>query len=388
MEATTQRSRVLVIDDELGPRESIRFLLNEEHDVFCANSVDNGLELMCKEAPDVIIMDIKMPEKNGIQGLREIRAIDGDISVVMLTGFGTLETAQEAIRLGATDYLKKPFDTGDLRDMVDKYVAQTRAARVARKRNATFDQVERLNAQLQDELSGKEHLATLGRASSEFVHDLRNPLSVICGYVQLLTDDLHSAEQWQKGTPRETLEYLEIIAKNAQRCQEMSNMWRDLASQKPVETESIDVTTVIEDLVESCTPLAAQVGASIVTTPGSQVGRVKANRLQLFRALQNVLTNALQALPRQQGCVHLTWETGPDGFQIVVEDNGCGIPVDRIDAVFAPGHSTKEHSGGMGLGLFITKKVIEGHGGTISLENRPEGGVRATVRLPLAPSSD
>ncbi len=388
MSAETRRSSVLVIDDELGPRESIRFLLNEEHDVFCADGVDNGIALMRKESPDVIIMDIKMPEKNGIEGLREIRHIDNDVSVVMLTGFGTLETAQEAIRLGATDYLKKPFDTNDLRQMVGKYVEQTRAARVARKRNETFDQVERINAQLQKEVSDKEHFATLGQASSEFVHDLRNPLSVICGYVQLLIDDLRSTDQWQKSTPRETIDYLEIIAKNAQRCQEMSNMWRDLASKKALETEVIDLASVIGDLVESCTPLAAKRGACIVTAPGAQTCRVRANRLQLFRALQNILTNALQALPPRRGQVRLSWETDNNGLQVVIEDNGCGIPDDQIEAVFAPGHSTKGQSDGMGLGLFITKKIIEGHGGTISLVNRPENGIRATVRLPRAPQDD
>jgi signal transduction histidine kinase len=384
MSTETCRSRILVIDDELGPRESIRFLLNEEHDVYCADGVDSGVALMREESPDVIIMDIKMPEKNGIQGLREIRDIDEDVSVVMLTGFGTLETAQEAIRLGATDYLKKPFDTGDLREMVVRYVEQTKSARVARMRNETAEQVERINTQLQKEVSAKEHLATLGQASSEFVHDLRNPLSVICGYVQLLIDDLRNSDQWQKSTPRETIDYLEIIAKNAQRCQEMSNMWRDLASNKTLETENIDLASVIGDLVESCTPLAAEKGASIVTVPGAQVCRVAANRLQLFRALQNVLTNALQALPPRRGQVILSWETDDQGLQVVVEDNGCGIPDNQIAAVFAPGYSTKGQSDGMGLGLFITKKVIEGHGGTISLVNRPEGGVRATVRFPRA----
>ncbi len=388
MNTETQRSKVLVIDDELGPRESIRFLLNEGHDVFCAGSVDNGVALLRKESPDVVIMDIKMPKKSGIDGLREIRARDSDVSVVMLTGFGTLETAQEAIRLGATDYLKKPFDTSDLREMVRKYVKQTRAARVARKRNETFEQVEHINAQLQQEVSDKQHLASLGQASSEFVHDLRNPLSVICGYVQLLIDDLHSTEQLQRSSPRETINYLEIIAKNAQRCQEMSNMWRDLASQKPLEKEEVDLTAVVGDLVESCSPLAAEKAASIVTSPGSPTCHIDANRLQLFRALQNILVNALQAVPAQGGLVELSWESDAHSLLIVVEDNGCGIPVEQIDEVFTPGHSTKGKSNGMGLGLFITKRIIEGHGGTISLVNRPEGGVRATTRLPLAPSGD
>lgn len=165
-------------------------------------------------------------------------------------------------------------------------------------------------------------------------------------------------------------------------------MWRDLASQKPLEKEEVDLTAVVGDLVESCSPLAAEKAASIVTSPGSPTCHIDANRLQLFRALQNILVNALQAVPAQGGLVELSWESDAHSLLIVVEDNGCGIPVEQIDEVFTPGHSTKGKSNGMGLGLFITKRIIEGHGGTISLVNRPEGGVRATTRLPLAPSGD
>src|SRR6056297_360381 len=103
-----EKDRLLVIDDEFGPRESLRFLFKDIYNVDCADSVDNGIRALKKNAPDCIITDIKMPRKSGIEGLQEIRAIDPHVSIIMLTGFGSLETAQEAIRHGATDYLKKP----------------------------------------------------------------------------------------------------------------------------------------------------------------------------------------------------------------------------------------------------------------------------------------
>src|SRR5450759_5628279 len=114
MESAVSMPRVLVIDDEMGPRESLRILLKVECEVLCAPSVEEGLRLFRASPPDLVIMDIRMPDRNGIEGLREIRKLDPLVSVIMLTGYGALETAQEALRLGANDYLKKPFDTGDM----------------------------------------------------------------------------------------------------------------------------------------------------------------------------------------------------------------------------------------------------------------------------------
>ncbi|MCC7299887.1 MAG: response regulator, partial [Verrucomicrobia bacterium] len=160
------KDNLLVIDDELGPRESLRFLFKSIYNVTCVDSVDKAVEELKKSAPDCIITDIKMPGKTGIQGLKEIRAIDPQVSIIMLTGFGSLETAQEAIRHGATDYLKKPFDTDELREVVAGYIQRTK---INRKRVAATDHLENLTTQLQEQLNAKEKLASLGEESSEFV---------------------------------------------------------------------------------------------------------------------------------------------------------------------------------------------------------------------------
>lgn len=113
---------VLVIDDERGPRESLRMVLKYDYDMFLADRVDAGVELLREQEPDLVIMDIRMPEKSGIEGLQEIRAINPNVSIVMLTGYGDLDTAQQAIRFGANDYLQKPFDTDEIQAVVKKYV--------------------------------------------------------------------------------------------------------------------------------------------------------------------------------------------------------------------------------------------------------------------------
>lgn len=381
LSAVEERKKILVIDDEFGPRESVRFLFKNAYNVYCEESVESGIQRLKQESPDVIIMDIKMPEQNGIDGLREIRRIDPDVSVIMLTGFGSLESAQEAMRMGASDYIKKPFDTNEMRKAVEKHIEQTD---VARRRAKTTSQLEELNVRLRKEVDSKKHLASLGQASSELVHDLRNPLTVICGYVELLMEEVENPERWDHDRSHEAMEYLDVIAKNVGRCQEMSRMWRDLGKRDPSQMRPCRVADVIEEVAQSCEPVARNAGGRINVMLGPSTCVVLADSGQLFRALQNVVANAIQALPEEGGVVSLTWAERRSAVELRVEDNGCGIREKDLEEVFSPDYTTKGRSGGMGLGLFIARKVIEEtHNGTVELTNRPEGGVRATLRLPL-----
>src|SRR3978361_1378191 len=184
--------KVLVIDDEIGPRESLRMLLKPNYEVPPSAPVDAGIRLLPEKHPDAVITDIRMPGTNGIDGLRRIREIDPHVAVIMLTGFGALETAQEALRLGANDYINKPFDAHEMRDVISRNVERPRVHRTGE--NAAGE-VRELNNRLLKELAQKERLASLGQASAEFVHDLGNPLTIVWGYVQLLAKKLEESDK-------------------------------------------------------------------------------------------------------------------------------------------------------------------------------------------------
>src|SRR4249919_3768635 len=131
MTATPDQPGILVIDDEIGPRESLRMLLKPDYQVHTADCVEAGIKLLKEKQPDTIVMDIRMPGMSGIEGLRRIREIDPHLSVIMLTGFGALETAKEALRLGANDYISKPFDASEMRDVIGRNVERTRIQRTS-----------------------------------------------------------------------------------------------------------------------------------------------------------------------------------------------------------------------------------------------------------------
>ena len=195
MATSTEQPQILVIDDEMGPRESLRMLLKPNYKAHTADCVEAGIKLLKEKSPDTIVMDIRMPGVSGIEGLRQIREIDPHLSVIMLTGFGALDTAKEALRLGANDYISKPFDAHEMQQVIDRNVERTRAHRTSESAAA---EIKELNNRLLQQLAQKERLASLGQASAEFVHDLGNPLTIVWGYVQLLAKRLEKSENGQQ----------------------------------------------------------------------------------------------------------------------------------------------------------------------------------------------
>lgn len=161
-----------------------------------------------------------MPGKSGLEGLTEIRQIDPCVSVIMLTGYGSLETAQEAMRLWANEYIRKPFDAVQMVQTIERNIQRTRLERM--RRNAERELL-RLNRELLDELDRRQNLAELGQKSAELVHDLRNPLSVVMGSVDLLAKELIEARE-RLGPQWPDLEkYLELIKSSVARCKELAD---------------------------------------------------------------------------------------------------------------------------------------------------------------------
>ncbi len=121
------KEKVLVIDDELAPRESIRMVLKDQYAVSTASGAIEGLNIISEDPVDLIVMDIKMPKMDGITALQEIKKMHPDTEVILLTAYASLETARDAIRFGAFDYLIKPFDKDDVLLVVEKGLKKRRA---------------------------------------------------------------------------------------------------------------------------------------------------------------------------------------------------------------------------------------------------------------------
>ncbi len=114
------KGSVLVVDDEFGPRESLRMILAPLYDVHTVENGQEALNFICREKVDLVTLDLKMPGLSGIEVLREIKNFQPEIDVIIVTGYGSLTNAQDAIRFGAGDFISKPFNVADIIAIVSK----------------------------------------------------------------------------------------------------------------------------------------------------------------------------------------------------------------------------------------------------------------------------
>ena len=381
MIANAELPQVLVIDDEMGPRESLRMLLKPAYQVHTAESVEKGLQLLSEKKPDAIVMDIRMPGMTGIEGLRRIRQIDPHLSVIMLTGFGALETAKEALRLGANDYISKPFDAREMREVIGRNVERTRLHRTSE--NAAGE-IKELNSRLLQELAQKERLASLGQASAEFVHDIGNPLTIVWGYVQLLAKKLEESERTDDPNAVSSSKELEIIEQNVRLCRDLLTMWQSYGSADAAPHRPISISEIVGEVVESVGAMAKETGVQIRCEVTNDPCTLSGDSIQITRAIQNVIINAIQASAESKGTVEVGCFRKDFYVDVRIADTGHGIGPDQVAKIFDPYFTTKQGKSGTGLGLYITKKVVEDHSGSIKVDSAPGVGTTITIRLPLA----
>lgn len=377
-EPTGKLGTILVIDDEQGPRESLRMVLKYDYEMHLADRVDAGLNLLREISPDLIIMDIRMPEKSGIEGLQEIREINPTVSIVMLTGFGDLESAQMAIRHGANDYLTKPFDVDEIQKVVKKYVERSRLS--SRKKQAQ-EELTKITQSLSREVGKTNKLTSLGAASSELVRDLKNPLTIIRGYLDLLNYELKEKQDSASG---ELGEYLDQIESNVNRCAELVESWRALGKLDFSQMQRLNLPKLVSECFRDA---AADPGIAFVvdTVGAAEQYEMLGDRVQIKRALQNLIDNAATAVDRVASPnITVKFILSQTDIEVKITDNGPGVDMQKLRWIFEPLDTSAAPDPGVGLGLFITKKVLEEHCGTLEVESRTGEGTIVSVRVPQA----
>ncbi len=138
-----KKGKILIVDDELGVRESLKFLLKGKYNLFLFDSGKRAISSFSPNFYDMAILDIKMPEINGIELLKELKKLDSELPVIMITGYGTLETAQAAINLGASGYINKPFDRKELEKIVEENIRRRKLREKERLEIAKLERVKR-----------------------------------------------------------------------------------------------------------------------------------------------------------------------------------------------------------------------------------------------------
>lgn len=374
-----ERLRTLVVDDELGMREGIRRALDrfefripdvDETYGFEVDTAENGAEAAEKirsAAPDVLLLDYKLPDTTGLEILERFRPELSESVTLMITAYASLETAVSAIKGGAFDFLAKPFTPDELRKTLTKAAQNLLLARQVKKLAAEQRRVR------------FQFISVLG-------HELKAPLNAVEGYLHMIRDR----------TLGDSLsDYDEPLNRSLLRLTGMRKIIHDLldltrieSGAKRREAAEQDLASVLKTAVETVQPQAGEKGVSIaVDAPPEFRFRCDAGEIEMI--LNNLITNAVK-YNRDGGHVHILLSDENGTARLTVRDTGIGLTPEETAMLFREFVRIKNEKTrsilGSGLGLAIVKKLALMYGGDVSVESEPDRGSAFTVVLRPIPA--
>ena len=385
---------LLIVDDEAGPRTSLRFVFKDQFNCVTTTGGLEGLEYARSNPVDIAILDVRMPDMSGVEVLRELKALNPDIECVLLTGYETLESARAALHYGAAEYLNKPFDVFNIREVVERCLERRKQKQRAAE---NLRSLQDLNRNLTRVVADQLRTNTASALSAGVVHELNNPLCIIAGYIQLLDHDLTQLGQGDANAAPSIQNRLTTIQREIQRCKEIAERFLRFARAPQTPANAINVTPLVEDtaLLLRAHPTRGQCRVSAKTSV--PVLTVKASPVELMQVLINVGVNALQAMTGQGEIVFTAdcaaapanpifrapaYDPQQPLICISTSDTGCGIPAENIAKIFTPHFTTK--ATGTGLGLTVVADLVGKLNGAIEIISAVGNGTTFNIYLPLA----
>jgi signal transduction histidine kinase len=377
-------ARILIVDDEINLVTALCCILEDQgYSTTGAATAAQGLDAlraaMVVDATrfDVLITDLTMPDMNGVALLRAAIAIDADLVGIVMTGHGTIDTAVEAMKGGALDYILKPFKLSVAMPVLERACAVRRlrlenAALLRQVANRTA-QLEESNSQLQ--IANQD----LDAYSSSVSHDLRGHLNRIIGFSQLLSDGKAGPLSAQQ---KELMDYVCVGGEQLLILADDLLRFARLGKQSIVK-ENVEVAPLVhkifQDLQNACPDRAVELRVGALPNALAD--------LSLFRqVLVNLLSNAFKFTRcASEPIIEFTGQAHAGEATYCIRDNGAGFDMahaQRLFSKFQRLHSESEFEG-TGLGLAIVQRVLERHGGTISAEASVGKGAAFTFTLPI-----
>lgn len=420
---TSQPTRILIVDDEdalrqsyldaltpFAPRTSEASTLEEE--LFGspreqAAAVTYGLtacsqgeeavecvrEAMESGAPYcVAFVDIRMPPGiDGVETAFRIRGIDPNINIVIVTGFSDVDVPEIAAKVKPADklfYMTKPLQVAEIRQQAAalsaRWASDTEMMRALRKQN------DDLKSAVAEAQVAREEAEAANRAKSNFIsnisHELRTPLNAIIGFSGILTSETYGP----LGDAR-YLDYSREIGVAGEGLLKLLNELIDTArldvGQLRIQTEAMDIRSIIKSVLDDLAPMTSARNLRTVCDLGADAPFVQADPKRAQQAVMAVLHNAAKFAPKDSDITIAMRSTG-DGLRIIISDKGTGIPQHVLTALNQPfasdSGSYARPYGGLGLGLWLARRLLEAQGGALRISETSTSGTTVLMDLPLA----
>ena len=395
---------LLVEDDEIDKLLVERVLAkNHPHIEFAADSagsLSQAAEYLNRGQYGVVLLDLMLPDSQGIETVRRIKGVDSDVPIVVLTGLDDDNAGLSAIKAGAMDYLVKGQVLDNVLVRTIQYaIERARLQQALRKAHSELEikvedrtrdlseMIDLLKKEIMNRREVEEQLQAAMEIKSQFVsmvsHELRTPLTALKEGIRLL------AQEKTGKLNDEQKEFLDLAKRNVDRLARLIN---DVLSFQKLEAGKMDfdfhekdINTIVKDVYRTMVPVVKRKGLDFVLKMEDNLPKVKLDSDKIVQVLTNMVSNAVNFTER--GSITLATCKRENVIQISISDTGCGIRKEDLPRVFhefeqlARGGNRK--TGGSGLGLAISKTIIDQHRGNICVESEPGRGTTFYFVLPI-----
>jgi two-component system, sensor histidine kinase and response regulator len=355
---------ILIIDDDEVVRESCAFILaKQNYRIQTAPDGDTGLKLAEEFNPGLVFVDLKMPGISGMEVLERLQQLDATIIPVVITGYASIDTAVEAMKRGAYDFLPKPFSADELRLITKRGLEKRRLL------------LEAIALRREKEIIRENFTSIVS-------HELRSPLFAVQQTLYAFLSDL--ADELAPGK----MEMLEKIRGRVDGILDLINTWMEMTSadfsQLKERFRPVDILRLLSKTREMLNARADSKNVQLVTHCPFSVEPVNGDEETLLEVFLNIIGNAIK-YSEADSCVSITIEDGDHELRVSVSDTGVGIEKEDIPFIFDDFYRGKAQNKagelGSGLGLAISKRIMHAHGGSIAVESERGTGSKFTVTL-------
>ncbi|MEH2095968.1 hybrid sensor histidine kinase/response regulator [Nostoc sp. 'Peltigera membranacea cyanobiont' 213] len=356
---TVKKDKILVVDDIFDNLLVLEAVLeDEDYEISLVEDSKIALAMVEESPPDIILLDVMMPELDGYEFTRRIRQNQAlpFIPILLLTAHYE-SSVVEGLDAGADDFIRKPFDPDELHARVRSLL------------------------RLKHSIDERDQMANL-RADfvSRFTHDLRIPLVASNRVLKLLLEG-----RFCEVSPQ-LQEIIDTMIGSNQDLLEMVNtlleVYRHEAGCKTLKISPCNIQELVSEVFQELTPLAEEKGLTANIDRGETTITIMADRVELRRVLTNIIGNAIKFTDK--GYVDIHCHLTPANVTIDIQDTGPGISKQDQAILFERFRQGKHQRSGSGLGLYLSRCIIEAHQGTIDVTSEPGQGSRFTIRLPVA----
>ncbi len=373
--------KVILVDDEEAFRNTVgKRLKRRGLTVTEAIGGEHCLALLKLQAVDVVVLDVKMPDMDGLETLDIIKQRYPAMEVILLTGKVSTADGVEGIKKGAFDYLSKPVE-------MDHLVKKIRQAHEKIFRESEKQKEQARQEKLKQQMIAAERLAALGTLSTGVAHEINNPLAMMheaVGYLRLILEKQEMAS-FSRGS--DLVRGIDTIEKGVDRIKRITHLLLGFVKKSGQPCSRTDLNQIMAETIELAARETKNREINIVRNMPDAPVVIVTDPYELRQVLINVLTNAIQAI-RRDGTITVSIKASESEALLEIVDTGEGIPEENRRHLFEPFFTTKPPDQGTGLGLYVSRRIMERLGGNISIESSVGRGTSVRLSLPDVPLED